>query len=74
MLDLKAPAVTISNTLQDEALLEWNEVYPDCDYEIWRGTDPYGSFGYLWTTSELSYLDAESCDRAFYKVKAVKNW
>lgn len=74
VLDLKAPAVTISNTLQDEALLEWNEVYPDCDYEIWRGTDPYGSFGYLWTTSELSYLDAESCDRAFYKVKAVKNW
>lgn len=69
---LAAPEVSISNSVSG-VLLQWITVPNATEYQIYRSVDPLGAFNLLGITPDLSFLDPESSDRAFYYVKAVNN-
>lgn len=53
--------------------LSWAAVPNASEYMIYRSSDPYGTFAWIATTTQTSYLDTEVTDRAFYRVQAVNN-
>ncbi len=66
-----APQVTIARNGDSGAILSW-ELVPNANkYEVLRSFEPYGEFSHLAFTEDLSYVDSETHDRAFYRVKAL---
>ncbi len=70
-VELAAPQVTIAPNGDSGVILSW-ELVPNANkYQILRSLEPYGEFGHLAFADNLSYVDSESHDHAFYRVKAL---
>lgn len=68
---LEAPELSVVKTATGFAL-SWNEVAGATVYHIYRSTDPFGTFDFLDSTTNLGFEDNEIQSKAFYHVKAVQ--
>lgn len=72
--DLARPAVSVSNDEETgKVKLTWNSVAKAEKYKIYRSTSENGSYSYVNTTNETSYINknAKAGTTYYYKVKAV---
>lgn len=54
--------------------ITWQPVQYATEYQIWRSlTSPVSGFELIGTTSDPSFIDAMTHDKAFYMIKAINN-
>lgn len=65
---LPLPPVVTLQISSDTAQLSWNAVPGATYYKIYKATEPYGEYVQVGQTTETSWTDTPSMNRAFYKV------
>ncbi len=72
--ELDTPVITAITKVSGGFRIAWNAVdYADI-YEVWRATDPYGTYEQVgFNVNALLFDDLTELPMAFYYIKAVKN-
>lgn len=78
-LPIDAGAITyldspVVNTLMDAQgfVLQWLAVPNAESYQVFRSSDPYGTFTLIATVTNTQYIDSSRPDKAFYYIKALR--
>ncbi len=69
--ELQIPQIYVEKTA-DGVTVTWEAVENATLYQIYRALEPYAEYELLGSTSSLSFEDTEMLDKAFYRVKAVR--
>ena len=70
---LDAPVITSIIKVDGGFKVTWNAVDNAESYQVFRATDPYGTYTLIGTTANLLFSDLTELPMAFYYVKAVRN-
>jgi M6 family metalloprotease-like protein len=71
---LPTPVITAITKINGGFRINWNAVPTATAYEIWRATDPYGTYTRIGSNiSGTTYNDLTNLPKAFYRVKAIRN-
>ena len=70
---LDAPVITSITKVDGGFKVTWNAVDNAESYQVYRATDPYGTYTLIGTTTNLLFSDLTELPMAFYYVKAVRN-
>ena len=70
---LDAPVITSITKVDGGFKVTWNAVDNADSYQVFRATDPYGTYTLIGTTTNLLFSDLTELPMAFYYVKAVRN-
>ncbi len=71
---LPAPEISnITSSAGGGVSFGWNAVPGATQYNVYRSTDPYGTFTLIGTTTQTTYEDPGTYEKAFYQVRAVVN-
>jgi hypothetical protein len=70
---LDAPVITSITKVDGGFKVTWNAVDNAESYQVYRATDPYGTYTLIGTTANLLFSDLTELPMAFYYVKAVRN-
>ncbi len=72
--ELNTPVITGITKISGGFRITWNAVENADVYEVWRATDPYGTFQKIGSNiNALQYNDLTELPKAFYYIKAIKN-
>ena len=72
--ELDTPVITGITKIDGGFSITWNAVDNADYYEVWRATDPYGTYEMVGSNiSSLMYSDMTELPMAFYYIKAIKN-
>jgi len=72
--ELDTPVITAIAKVSGGFRIVWNEVDNADIYEVWRATDPYGTYEQVgFNVNALLFDDLTELPMAFYYIKAVKN-
>jgi len=69
----EAPVITSITKVDGGFKVTWNAVDSADSYQVFRATDPYGTYTLIGTTTNLLFSDLTELPMAFYYVKAVRN-
>jgi hypothetical protein len=70
---LDAPVITSITKVDGGFKVTWNAVDNAESYQVYRATDPYGTYTLIGTTANLLFSDLTELPMAFYYVKAVRD-
>ena len=71
---IPTPVITAITKINGGFRINWNAVEHADSYEVWRATDPYGTFERVSSNiSSLTYEDLTELPMAFYYIKAIRN-
>ena len=71
---IPTPVITAITKINGGFRINWNAVEHADSYEVWRATDPYGTFERVSSNiSGLTYEDLTELPMAFYYIKAIRN-
>lgn len=74
IIALDTPVITAITKVTGGFRINWNAVENADYYEVWRATDPYGTYEMVGSNiSELFYRDLTELPIAFYYIKAIRN-
>lgn len=72
--ELDTPVITAITKVSGGFRIAWNAVDNADIYEVWRATDPYGTYEQVgFNVNALLFDDLTELPMAFYYIKAVKN-
>ena len=72
--ELDTPVITGITKIDGGFSITWNAVENADYYEVWRATDPYGTYEMVGSNiNALMYSDLTELPMAFYYIKAIKN-
>ena len=72
--ELDTPVITGITKIDGGFSITWNAVDNADYYEVWRATDPYGTYEMVGSNiTGLMYSDLTELPMAFYYIKAIKN-
>jgi subtilisin family serine protease len=72
--ELDTPVITAIAKVSGGFRIAWSEVDNADIYEVWRATDPYGTYEQVgFNVNALLFDDLTELPMAFYYIKAVKN-
>jgi hypothetical protein len=72
--ELDTPVITGITKIDGGFSITWNAVDNADYYEVWRSTDPYGTYEMVGSNiTGLMYSDLTELPMAFYYIKAIKN-
>ncbi|GAB1468771.1 hypothetical protein MASR2M64_15230 [Candidatus Cloacimonadota bacterium] len=70
VIDLDTPVLMISANLNG-LFISWQPIDYASEYQVYRASEPNGSYSLVATTGNTMYFESDPPERAFYYVKAV---
>lgn len=69
--ELQIPQIYVEKTAAG-VIITWEAVENATLYKIYRALEPYAEYEFLGSTSSVYFEDPQTLDKAFYRVKAVR--